>query len=330
MRRTLICAALTLAVAACSGGDSSATTTPASSSPSSTPTEPAGAEQGTSDSTDGAAPVEQQTGLADPTGSPTAGDTETAPMEVESSALPRDVANALSTNGGELAATDDWAQRFGTNNLPTLAGTAVHLVEGTIQITSDAGMWTRLDELQWIFVTPAVRDDLLDQLAAETGIADWDVAETSSTVDSAECVVRDYSSPAATDEWTLQGCQFPTFDNLLSIGVSHSATTTDLGELPFIDPSVAGVVADADATFDQLLVTFGAPTPGSTTTLTIALDATVPSGTDTATVLAAGALQSWSRSDGEAGAAVFTGGPGSYWTTNGTDLRFSNEGRLAP
>jgi hypothetical protein len=251
-------------------------------------------------------------------------------MEVESSALPRDVATALRTNGGELGATDDWAQRFGTNNLPTLAGTAVHLVEGTIQITSDAGMWTRLDELQWIFVTPALRDDLLDQLAAHTGIADWDVAETASIVDSAECVVRDYSSTTATDEWTLQGCQFPNFDNLVSIGVSHSNTTTDLGELPYIDPSVAGVVADAQATFDQLLVTFGAPTPGSTTTLTIALDATVPSGTDTATVLATGALQSWSRSDGEAGAAVFTGGPGSYWITNGTDLRFSNEGRLAP
>ena len=263
--------------------------------------------------------------------SPTGTGAEAAVVEVDSSALPRDIANALSTNGGELASTADWAQRFGTNNLPVLTGTSVHLVEATIQITGGDAVWTRLDELQWIFATPASRDALLDQLAAAVNIGGWDIEATTSNVDSAECVVREYRSPTASDVWTLQGCVFPTFNNMLSIGVSHTSNSSDLGVLPFIDPSVAGVLTDADANFVQLLVTFGAPSPGSTSTLTISLDATTtPADSGAADALAAGELQSWNRSGGEAGSAVFTGAPGSFWTATGTDLRFTNEGRLAP
>lgn len=324
MRRTLLLLAAVTALTACSGTTSS--DTPADTNPSDTDPSDTGAP-----STSATTP---QTSLDDQGQQVAAREDISAAgldvVDVASNALPSDITSALTTNGGELADTGAWARRFGTNNLPVLNGAAVHLIEATLQITSDNDTWTRLDELQWIFATPTTRNDILDQLARDSGLDDWTMEETSSTVDSAECIVREYQSATASDEWALQGCQFPTFTDLVSIGVSHTTTSDELGELPFMDPSVVDVVADTGANVDQLLVAFGAPAGGSTSTLTMSLDATTPPGTDTSALLSAGALAAWNRSDGEAGSAVFAGAPGSYWTTAGTDLRFSNEGRLAP
>ena len=94
-----------------------------------------------------------------------------------------------------------------------------------------------------------------------------------------------------------------------------------------VDPDPENLHRAADR-FD-VTATFGALTPGSTSTLTMATTIQ-PDDADPATALSSGALSTWNRTDGEAGLVVFAGSPGTTWTvTNGT-VRFTHEGRLAP
>jgi len=331
MRKHLTAAAgLAIVLAGCSFGDSA---TPDTTSPStSTVTAPATDEATIDASPTPDTPVNEEpaTEPDSVTASPSTPATVLDPVEVDASALPADVATALRDGGGELATTADWTQRFGATELPTLEGPAVHLIEATIQMSPSADGFDLVDELQWILVASTSRDDLLDQLAGSIDLGGWNRDESISTIDGAECVARDYSSPDTSATWTLQGCNFPTLGGMVSIGVSHTTTATSVASLPFLDPSVTAVLDDIDGTVSELLVTFGSPSPASTSTLTMTLTVDAGNDDDPAGTLEDGALASWNKTSGEAGSVVFAGSPGSHWTVTNSTVQFTNEGRLAP
>lgn len=330
MRKHLIAATLAVALAACNADTSSDPPTTSSDPPTEQSADASGPLRAPP-------PVEEEliitvsssVDAVEDIGDPAEAAAAVGPLAVDSSALPPDLVTALRDGGGELATSADWSQRFEVDGFPFLDGNGVHLVEATLQVTPKAAGWQRLDEMQWLFVASTSRDDLLDLLAQRTGVTDWNRAETTSVVDSADCVIREYTSPQSSNWWTLQGCEFSKFDNMVSIGVSRNTVTSTPGSVPFLDPSVPDVVDDVEGEIVEMLVTFGPPAPGSTSTLTMSLG--VASGVDNpAVVLNGGALGSWSRENGEAGTAIFAGAPGSYWTVISNDIRFTNEGRLAP
>lgn len=253
--------------------------------------------------------------------------TAAASVAVTSSAIPSEVANALRGNGGELVDTADWTERFEPTGIPTLDGPGIDLVEATLLATRTTSGWSRVDELQWLFTSTTSRDDLLDQIAFTAGIAGWDAAVETSIVDAADCTVRRYSNGEVLPAWTVQGCSFDQFPNMVSIGVSRTATVTvtPVG----VDPSVASVAADVDGEISSVTVTFGAPEPGSTSTLQMVVEV-ASDVADPASRIARGALSTWNRSDGEAGLVTFSGAPGSHWNVTSNFIRFSHEGRLAP
>lgn len=332
MRERLIAATATaMMLAACS--TSTPTTTdeaPTSSLPATAaPSESAVTTTAPDPDTDTSNPAEPAPSSETPTVLADSG--QDSSVEVSSSAVPADVAKALRGNGGELVDTEDWTNRIDTLGLPVLTGPGISLVEATLEATNTASGWERLDELQWLFTTPTPRDDLLDQLAFAAGIAAVEPSTDNSTVDSADCTIRTYDDPATSTTWDLQGCTFPTFENMTSIGISRTAYVSDANGPTPLDPSIAAVLDDLDATghVADVTATFGAPTPGSTSTLTMATTIE-PDDADPATALSSGALSTWNRTDGEAGLVVFAGSPGTTWTvTNGT-VRFTHEGRLAP
>ena len=280
-------------------------------------------------------PVAATTGSVDPAPSSVApivvDDRQDISVEVSSSAVPAEVADAVRSGGGELADTGDWTGRFDTLGLPVLTGPGIALVEATLEATNTASGWERVDELQWLFTSATSRDDLLDQLAFAAGIAAFEHASEDSTVDAADCTVRTYDDAATATSWNLQGCTFATFEHMRSIGISRTVYVTDANGPAPLDPSIAAVLDDLDAAAGvvDVTATFGAPTPGSMSTLqmTTTIEADVE---DPAALLASGSLSAWNRADGEAGLVLFTGSPGTTWTVTDSTVRFIHEGRLAP
>lgn len=318
-------ALLALLVAGCTGGtststptDTGATTTP----PASSPTAVAGVDD---------APATETTTPAPSTAPAVGGDPDDAAtlssIAVSSAAVPAEVANALRDNGGELADTSDWTDRFGADGIPTVDGPGVSLVEATLATTETDSGWSRTDAMQWLFTSSTERDTLLDQIAFEAGVAGTQPQIESSTVDAADCVVRTYPRSDNGDEWLIQGCSFDQFSNMVSIGITRTSALDD--PITGLDPSIATVIANLDADLGEIAITFGAPEPGSTSTLSMSV-AVVTDVDDAAEQLAAGSLSTWNRQSGEAGLVTFAGAPGSYWNVTPSAVRFSHEGRLDP
>lgn len=116
---------------------------------------------------------------------------------------------------------------------------------------------------------------------------------------------------------------------MVSVGVSRTAASTSEAQLVGLDPSIGSVLDDLDGAITAIEVTFGAPEPGSTSTLTATVEVATTD-PDPARTLRAGALATWPSEDGEAGLVSFTGSPGSHWNVTPAMTRFTHEGRLAP
>lgn len=318
----------TLAIAACSGGSDNATSaTTATTSP---------AVQQTDESAEptGGESVVTTTPFTVDDDSPTsaAPTTSNAAVEVAAQSLPPEVTRAIRNGGGELATTSAWTNRYSPASMPMLAGAGVHLVEADLEITRTANGWSRVDALQWLYVDSAALgvDATLNALAEDAEIEGWSRSDESVVVDAAPCVMRTYTSAESDASWILQGCEFPSFPGMVSIGVTHSAAPVVEAAMPAIDPSVGQVVTAVDGTIEHVLVRFAPPaTVDSTATHTVAVTVT-PAVDDVDEALTTTALAGWVRSPGEANSVVFSGAPGQTWNVTPGSVRFSSQGRLAP
>jgi hypothetical protein len=323
-RSSLIVVAAAIAGAGCTGDYTEPTTEPvAPTAPAATAnTSPSGPVGEVADNTQ-AAPTPASQPLEP---EPTSG------IEVATGALPRDVRDAIRRSGGELATSAAWVDRFAPLGFPIVAGPGVHLVEADVEVTRTASGWRRVDAMQWLFVDGALGGvaSTLDRLAASIDVAGWDRLDDSAVIDAAPCVTRTYTTVRSDDSWILQGCDFPLYPGMVSVGIIHSTTPPSSSEPPPIDPSVAAVVAEVDGTIEHVSARFGPPvTVDSTVTLVTAVTVT-PGPGDTAGQLATTALTGWARSPGEANSTVFVGAPGQAWTVTPTTVRYSSQGRLAP
>ena len=258
--------------------------------------------------------------------------TTPAAITVDTGALPREVSDAIRRSGGELATTSAWVDRFAPVGLPLLDGPGVHLVEADVEVTGIANGWRRVDAMQWLYIDSTATGvaGTLDQLAGSIDVDGWDRLDDSAVVDAAPCITRTYTTPDSEESWILQGCDFPAYPAMVSIGVTHTTTPPATTEPPPIDPSVAQVVVDIDGTIEHVTARFGPPaTVDSTATLTATVTVTPATG-NAGPRLASAALAGWTESPGEANSTVFVGAPGQAWTVTPTTVRYSSQGRLAP
>lgn len=255
-----------------------------------------------------------------------------AAVMIDAHALPSEVSNAIHAGGGELATTEAWVGRFAPVDMPLIGGAGVHLVEADVEVTRTDTGWRRVDAMQWLYVDGAGSGvaDTLEELAGSAGIGEWNRLDDSDVIDAAPCVTRSYTVAGSDESWILQGCEFPAYAGMVSIGVTHTTTPDESTDPPTIDPSVPHVVADSGGTIEHVTARFGPPaTVDSTSTLTATV--TVTPGVDAVgDRLAASALAGWSVSSGEANSTVFVGAPGQSWTVTANMVRYSSQGRLAP
>lgn len=324
--RFMSAAVAAVAVAACSSSPS--TSTPAATVLSASTTVP--------ELVDAIVPVDDQ--LPSTSLTPSAvGDPATltagpgAELAVSGGNLPQSVMTGITSNGGEVADTSSWDARFETYGLPRVAGPGVKLVGATLDVSVAEGVpgsWARTDGLQWLFMDSS-RDGvnaMLDDMARSAGLESWSVTASPSIVNGANCVVRDYWNETTTS-WKLQGCDFPVFAGMYSVGVTRTGIFTQ--GPPIVDPSVSAVAAAAGGEVTKVSVTFDHPaTAQSVVTLSTSTAVNFVVVDDEAiSALAGGPLAGWTHSPGE-GSIMFTGGLGTRWVVGSGQAWLSGQGRL--
>lgn len=255
-----------------------------------------------------------------------------ASVAVVGDPLPRSVTDAIVAKGGELADPASWDARYDTFGLPRITGDRVHLVEAKIDARRMTNGWQRTDELQWMFQDTAHTglDELLDDLAAATGISTWAHANDPKLDDGAECATRTYTRSSDSTTWRLQGCAYPKFPGMYAVGIGRDGLFAD-GEPQNVEPTAQQVAAAVDGRIDAYTVTFGRPAAaGSVSTLRTSVtvsytgDATV-----TADTLARGPLAGWQRFPGD-GSIMLSGSSGTRWVIGSGTATFDGQGRLQP
>ena len=257
-----------------------------------------------------------------------------SPIVVDGGPLPRAVADAVSRRGGEIVDSSAWDARFETYGLPHVIGDGVVLVEAVVDAVRVANGWQRSDQLQWLF-EDATHDgigSLLDQAAVAAGVSGWSVVETAEVVDGAECTKRIYTAPfaLASPVWTLQGCAFPTFAGMYSLGVGRDGVFAG-AVAPMVEPTAGQVAGALGGTVDEVHVAFGHPeATGSATTLRISVQVSFSADVDAAVAaLSGGPLVGWQQFPGDA-SMMLSGTGGASWVLSDGSARFSVEGRLQP
>jgi len=236
--------------------------------------------------------------------------------------------------GGELVNSSVWDARFETFGLPRVAGEGVVLVEATIDATRVTDGWRRVDQLQWLFQDTSSDGigSLLDRAAAAVGVNGWVVAETVEVVDGASCTRRISTERIAPSSptWTLQGCSFPAFPGMYSLGVGRDGVFTG-AVVPAVEPTVGQVAALLGGTVDEVHVAFGHPeATGSVTTLRISVQVSHSIDSDTAVAaVVGGPLAGWQQFRGD-GSVLLSGTGGASWVLSDASARFSFEGRVQP
>lgn len=236
--------------------------------------------------------------------------TLTALVSVSGGDLPADVVAAYKTGGGDLVDPVEWRGRFGAAPVPELSGPGVRLVEATQRGELVDGRWKRTDEFNWLAMSTAGRDDVLDEMARAAGL---DATPTTSTAveQSADCVVRTFDADADGVEWRLQGCSYPRFPRMIAIGVTRTGPSEQAGAT--LDPTVAIVAGELAGQVSFSEATLGEPgADGSTLRLTVHL----ATGMDAAAggdQLEHGSLASWQTFPGD-GSLLLSGPTGATWT----------------
>lgn len=257
-----------------------------------------------------------------------------APIAVDGGPLPRAVVDAFARRGGELVNSSVWDARFETYGLPHVVGEGVVLVEASVDAIRMTSGWRRVDRLQWLFQDTSHHGigSLLDQAAATAGISGRAVVETAEVIDRAECTQRSYTEPfaPAAPVWTLQGCAFPTFPGMYSLGVTRDGVFTGV-DAPMVEPTAGQVAGALAGTVDEVHVAFGHPeATGSTTTLRISVQVSFSADVDAAVAaLGGGPLVGWQQFPGDA-SVMLSGTGGASWVLSDGSARFSVEGRLQP
>ena len=251
---------------------------------------------------------------------------------VEGGPLARPVVDAILRRGGETVDSSAWDARFETYGLPHVVGDGVLLVEATADATRVTDGWRRADQLQWLFLDTSHNGigSLLDQAAVAAGLSGWAVAETAEVVERAECTKRIYTAPSglASPVWTLQGCAFPTFAGMYSLGVGRDGVFAG-AHAPIVEPTVGLVAAALGGTVDEVHVAFGHPeATGSATTLRISVQVSFNADVDAAlAALGGGPLVGWQQFPGDS-SVMLSGTGGASWVLSDGSARFSFEGRL--
>ena len=255
-----------------------------------------------------------------------------SPIVVEGGPLARAVVDAILRRGGETVDSSAWDARFETYGLPHVVGDGVLLVEATADATRVTDGWRRADQLQWLFLDTSHHGigSLLDQAAVAAGLSGWVVAETAEVVERAECTKRIYTAPSglASPVWTLQGCAFPSFAGMYSLGVGRDGVFAG-ADTPIVEPTAGQVAAALGGTVDEVQVEFGHPeATGSATTLRISVQVSFNADVDAAVAaLGGGPLVDWQRFPGDA-SVMLSGTGGASWVVSDGSARFSFEGRL--
>lgn len=255
-----------------------------------------------------------------------------SPIVVEGGPLARAVVDTILRRGGELVDSSVWDARFETYGLPHVIGDGVLLVEATVDATRVTNGWRRADQLQWLFLDTSHNGigSLLAQAAIAAGLSGWAVAETAEVVERAECTKRIYTAPSglASPVWTLQGCAFPTFAGMYSLGVGRDGVFAG-AHAPIMEPTVGLVAAALGGTVDEVHVAFGHPeATGSATTLRIRVQVSFNADVDAAlAALGDGPLVGWQQFPGDS-SVMWSGTGGASWVLSDGSARFSFEGRL--
>ncbi len=252
-------------------------------------------------------------------------------FEVSGGKLPQVVITGITSHGGELADTSSWDARFETYGLPRVTGPGVQLAGATIVVAAVDGAdgWSRSDGLQWLFMDSS-HDGIaamLDEVARSVGVESWTLTADVSIEQGANCVERDYWQATTSTAWKLQGCDFPSFAGMYSLGVTRTGVFT--AGPPVVDPSVAAVLAALGGQITQVSVNFDHPvTEQSVVTLTTsAIVAYTQPDEAVIDTLVAGPLQGWTQSQGD-GSVLFTGGLGTRWVVGTGNAALAGQGRL--
>ncbi|HWL44562.1 MAG TPA: hypothetical protein VNQ73_16600 [Ilumatobacter sp.] len=225
--------------------------------------------------------------------------------------LPAEITDAYRAGGGDLVDPAEWAARYGTAGLPELVGPGVRLVEATHRADHSPAGWARVDEAAWLAVATADRDELLAELAAAAGV-DGSADRTPGTDNGGDCATDTYPPDPVGVVWTVQGCSYPRYPQMVAVGVTRRGPTSAPPEV--VDPTVGPLVELLDGQVGFVEVRLGAPGP-DTATLHISVHVTRPAGTptDAADALLGGPLAGWQVLRGE-GSVLLSGPTGATWT----------------
>ncbi len=247
------------------------------------------------------------------------------PIEVGNGALPAEIVDAFVNAGGDLVRPDEWARRFGSPvGFPDLHGSSGRVVEALSRVEATEEGWHRTDEMSWLVLDDRDRDELLTDVATGLGaVGGWE--STTSIDQGAHCTVAQLPTIAEAD-WTIQGCRYPRFTDLLALGVTRNVRTTDRPAV--LDTSIVAVatVLGGRTTFSE--VRLGQPSAdGSTLHLSAQVRFDVPIDVDTASErLTAEALPGWQVLKGEE-SVLLSGPTGATWTVTSTVAVFEWAGR---
>lgn len=231
-------------------------------------------------------------------------------VTVSGGALPGEIVDSYRTNGGDLVDPVEWTGRYGTSALPSLVGDGVALVEATRRFEGVDGGWERIDEANWLTMADTGRDSLLAELAVAAGITDT-ATRTSSSQDGADCAIDTYPTTQASVGWVVQGCSYERFPQLVALGVSRTAASSQPPTV--LDATMTSFIDTLDGTISFAEVRLGSPGPDGAT---LHLSAQVHFDGNLTTVddaVSSGVLADWQRFVGE-DSLLLSGPTGATWT----------------
>lgn len=246
-------------------------------------------------------------------------------IDVDDGALPPEIMDAFANAGGDLVLPDQWARRFGAPaGFPELHGSSGRVVEALSRVEATDDGWRRTDELSWLVLDGRSRDELLADVAAGLGaVGAW---ESTTTIDEgAHCAVAQLP-PISDADWTVQGCSYPRFADLLALGVTRSVRS--IARPDVLDASVVAVAASLGGRTAFSEVRLAQPsTDGSTLRLSAQVRFDVPVDVDASIeLLSTEALPGWQVLKGE-GSVLLSGPTGATWTVTPTVAVFEWAGR---
>lgn len=248
--------------------------------------------------------------------------TATSPIvKVTGGPLPAQVANGYATNGGDLITDAQWAGRFGASGLPRLWGPGVTLAEAVQRIEQRDGGWFRTDEASWLAMSNDDRDTVLAAIADAAG-ATGTPSRTASNEEAADCVIDTY--PGDDVQWTIQGCSYQRFSQMIAVGVSRTAPSDTAPTV--LDPTITSVIDELNGSITFSEARFGSPGRDGST---LHLSAQVSTGVDVeaaAAIVSSGPLTGWQTFPGE-GSLLVSGPTGGTWTLSDRVAVFAWAGR---